>query len=475
MNKVLLESLDQDWNAGAAPPSGIVLENMRRRGFDHLRLWLYGRSHSTRSLVGCFLAMAMAGLAGFILHGWLVAVGLGAAFLLLSLKLDRIKRRMSSVVVVLADRLSVSDARRGRKTGHETILPFSGIEHIEIESRPGFRASRHALRIVGPHGTYRIGHGLPMDALRWLRQYLIMEVTGLTWKPIFNVGRRSMRNVGPSSGGPDGSPPIVAGITPKLARLYLQEAAGKIASLAREVDRKDTIAIKRETHWLKSSSANVGARRLSELCQLLEARALNNDLADVEAMHAEIQREYLRVTAALEAILSEASDTIKQRPNAMPRFDVGQAAKIDGARPRQFDAKILIVEDSMVNREIAAEYLSTCGCAVEMAETGEQAITAYMAEDFDLILMDCQMPVLDGYQAARGIREREAKLDRKPVPIVALTANTSYEDKQRCFTAGMNDYVSKPYPEERIREVLARWLPHKEKRDGVTGRATHAA
>lgn len=462
MNKVLLDTLDQDWNASAPPPVGIVLENMRRRGFDHLRLWLYGRRHSKRSMFGCLLATSMAGLAGFIFDGWLLATGLATVFFLLALKLDKLKKRMSAVVVILGDRLAVSRARKGKSTGTETILPFASIENIELEFRPGFRTKPRALRIDGAGGSYRIGQGLPPDALRWLRQYLIMEVTGLTWKPIFNIGRRSMRDATGTDAEADAVPAVAPGITPKLARLYLQEAPDKIGQLAAEVAKRSTIGIKRETHWLKSSSANVGARRLSELCQLMEARALNNDLAEVEAMQAKIEAEFARVRSALRAILDGVADTVTQPPNAMPKFEIGAQTRAEPQVLSKFAAKVLIVEDSMVNREIAAEYLRNCGCEVEMAENGQQAINAYQAEDFDLIVMDCQMPVLDGYQAARLIRQHESEMDRKPVPIVALTANTSYDDRQKCFSAGMNDYISKPYPEERIREMLGRWMSHRE-------------
>jgi CheY-like chemotaxis protein len=92
------------------------------------------------------------------------------------------------------------------------------------------------------------------------------------------------------------------------------------------------------------------------------------------------------------------------------------------------------------------------------AEDGRSALELLESERFDLVLMDCQMPVLDGYDTAREVRRREAARTGVHVPIVAMTASAMQGDRERCIAAGMDDYVAKPITGEKLDELLARWL-----------------
>jgi two-component system, sensor histidine kinase and response regulator len=136
-----------------------------------------------------------------------------------------------------------------------------------------------------------------------------------------------------------------------------------------------------------------------------------------------------------------------------------------GSRPAQVasriagrQARILLVEDNEVNQIVAEHILKEVGYAVDIAGDGQQGVAAVFRCEYDLILMDCQMPVLDGYQATRQIREAEAARRLRSrsgrVPIVALTANSSKSDRQTCMEAGFDDYVSKPFdPDELVRSI----------------------
>ena len=101
--------------------------------------------------------------------------------------------------------------------------------------------------------------------------------------------------------------------------------------------------------------------------------------------------------------------------------------------------------------------LMRLGVSPTLADNGEEAVQALAREDFDLVLMDCQMPLVDGYQATERIRATDAG---KRTPIVALTANVFTEDRQRCLDAGMDDYAAKPITIAELAQLLARWLPH---------------
>jgi signal transduction histidine kinase/CheY-like chemotaxis protein len=120
---------------------------------------------------------------------------------------------------------------------------------------------------------------------------------------------------------------------------------------------------------------------------------------------------------------------------------------------------ILLVEDNKINQRIALLNLEKLGYAIDLAENGEEAVAKYKVKRFRLIFMDVQMPVLDGLEATRQIRELEKlQPERVPAHIIAMTANAMKGDREACLAAGMNDYISKPFRAEELRKVLNRWI-----------------
>ena len=125
----------------------------------------------------------------------------------------------------------------------------------------------------------------------------------------------------------------------------------------------------------------------------------------------------------------------------------------------RFSGRVLVAEDNGVNQLVALAMLRALGLDCEIAPDGVAALEAWRRGSFDLVLMDCQMPEMDGYEATRRIRE-EADRRRLPrVPVIALTANVVAGVREECDAAGMDDYLSKPYSERALAQVLARWLP----------------
>jgi len=119
--------------------------------------------------------------------------------------------------------------------------------------------------------------------------------------------------------------------------------------------------------------------------------------------------------------------------------------------------RVLLVEDNRVNRTIATKLLEKLGVETIVAEDGSKAVAAFEKDRFDLILMDCQMPVMDGFDATRAIREREMAVGGR-VPIVALTASAHESDRKRCMEAGMDDFLSKPLTVVELRSAVLQWL-----------------
>jgi len=125
--------------------------------------------------------------------------------------------------------------------------------------------------------------------------------------------------------------------------------------------------------------------------------------------------------------------------------------------------KVLVAEDNPINQKVAVGMLERLGCEVKVAGDGEEALSVLAGEDFDLILMDCMMPRMDGYEATAAIRARQAQ-GSKPIPIVALTANNVAGDREKCLQAGMDDYLAKPFTLHQLQAIVHRWLPESRER-----------
>ena len=136
-------------------------------------------------------------------------------------------------------------------------------------------------------------------------------------------------------------------------------------------------------------------------------------------------------------------------PAAPPRV-APDAAREAATRTR----RVLVVDDNAVNRKLAAKLLERAGCQVETAENGVQAVDRVQRGRFDLVLMDCHMPEMDGIEATRTIRAAESG---PRLPIVALTASAMAEDRDRALAAGMDDFLTKPLLPEALDRCLGRW------------------
>ena len=139
--------------------------------------------------------------------------------------------------------------------------------------------------------------------------------------------------------------------------------------------------------------------------------------------------------------------------------EISAASAPDNATTYTFKADILPAEDNGVNQELALSILESLGCCVKVAANGSQALSALERARYDLILMDIQMPEMDGYEATRRIRLQEDLNVEERVPIVALTANALPGDREICLNAGMDDFLSKPFTQNELITVLKRWLP----------------
>jgi len=143
----------------------------------------------------------------------------------------------------------------------------------------------------------------------------------------------------------------------------------------------------------------------------------------------------------------------RQKPNDSPREVI-----VNGHGLPKLRGKILLAEDNPVNQEVATAMLQRIGLQFKVATNGQEALDLMMEDNFDLILMDCQMPVMDGFEATAKIRQKELEHGTAKQPIIALTANAIVGDREMCIAKGMDDYLSKPFGIEQLHELLSRWL-----------------
>jgi len=129
------------------------------------------------------------------------------------------------------------------------------------------------------------------------------------------------------------------------------------------------------------------------------------------------------------------------------------------AAPAGSRGNILLVEDNLINQQVALGILQIQGYSVTVVNNGREALDAYAQGAFDLILMDCHMPEMDGFEATREIRGRERSSIGKRVPIIALTANAMAQDREECLSTGMDDHLSKPFSMQTMQDMLDRWMP----------------
>jgi len=170
-------------------------------------------------------------------------------------------------------------------------------------------------------------------------------------------------------------------------------------------------------------------------------------------------RQTMLYECLVNVMAGRAQDTV-----ALPLASDRSSTAAPGSR-----GNVLLVEDNLINQQVALGILQIQGYAVTVVNNGREALDAYAQSPFDAILMDCHMPEMDGFEATKEIRAREAASGGKRVPIIALTANAMAHDREQCLNAGMDDHLSKPFGMQSMQDMLERWMPQ------ATGAQSEAA
>lgn len=394
-----------EWSPEQSTPADIAVESLRHRGVDRLTYKLN--------------PAAKKGLFGFLF-------GRSAA------------AKLKAVITIADEIVTVEVAQR------KSTFRLSNVQAVELDHDDPKHARE--IRVKANDRTLQIGRGLSPASLRWLRDRLLLEAAGLMWKPIFHVGKRATAKTVL----PDNDVYTAwSNEENSLIQYFVSEAPERARHLLARLRDEDFNEVVTSAQWMKSTAAVVGAGYLSEICQRLELEVASEDRKRLPVLMQHFRSEFNKVLKRLCEVAGEDAEPLKLS---------GESAGLDGVGQTAAPSRILLVEDSVFNQMIATELLSAAGHQVTVAAHGNEALVCLENESFDLILMDCQMPVLDGFETTKRIRAREFRLGRARTPIVALTAHALQDDRKRCLGSDMDDYLSKPYAPEELLEMVEYWL-----------------
>jgi CheY-like chemotaxis protein/signal transduction histidine kinase len=250
----------------------------------------------------------------------------------------------------------------------------------------------------------------------------------------------------------------------KCIMTYLVDAPPRMTALQNAITSGDNNGLREAAHSLKSSSALVGAIRFSHLCKDLEQMGRAQAVTQAQPLLSVITNIYEETLRVLKTRADNAAPPATppvKRMSAIVMENHTHALAEKASRPKDSASPmILLVEDNPVNQQVALSILESMGYRADVADNGRVGLEALRRNSYALVLMDCQMPEMDGYTATREIRALESITHgtSKRVPIIALTANTQPGDREQCLAAGMDDFIGKPYSQEQLQAAIERWL-----------------
>ncbi len=190
--------------------------------------------------------------------------------------------------------------------------------------------------------------------------------------------------------------------------------------------------------------------------------AISRNLVEMMDGTIGVESEYGRGSTFWFTVCLERAAVTELEPEA---FDTATdtesniAARMSMPRDVRFTGKVLVVEDNPVNQKVAVGLLNAVGIKPDLADNGESALAMMDRNSYDLVFMDIQMPVMDGIETTRRIRDEESGVKNRDVPVIALTAHAFQEEIAKCMKAGMNDYITKPVDSSKLITLLEKWLP----------------
>jgi len=324
----------------------------------------------------------------------------------------------------------------GLAISHEIVTHMGGTLDCESESNKGSRFYFNLTFEMVPERERK--RPLPNSAALIGTRVLIVDDNG-TNREILERQTASWRMINESAeSGPEG--------LEKLHNAYQRGQPFDLVILDMQMPDMDGLQVARR---IKSDPKTVDVKMI-----ILTSIGLRGDAQMVKktGISAYLTKP-IRQSDLYSSLLAVISQNAKQEdPQLVTRHSVAEDRRL------VVDMHILVVEDNETNQEVARAMLEKIGCRVTIASNGKEAIDEISKQPYDLVFMDCQMPVLDGYQATGKIRRlEEQKQKGYRTPIIALTANALEGDRDKCIAAGMDDYISKPFKQDEIIKIIENW------------------
>ena len=231
----------------------------------------------------------------------------------------------------------------------------------------------------------------------------------------------------------------------------VEAVSGSVTGKCEAIDRPDVVILDAELPL--ESAAGTGSNPFAPPVILLQSPGHDATMPLLPNTIAGVLSKPVRQIELLETVAAAIVGG-REQLDAAARPAVGFG--IDSSERIGLD--VLLAEDNEINRETAVDLLEFLGCTVRVAADGEQALDMIGRGTYDIVLMDCQMPRVDGYEATREVRKQEARDDTgRRIPIIALTGNAMHGDREHCLDVGMDDFLSKPYTLDTLQSLLKRW------------------
>ena len=227
---------------------------------------------------------------------------------------------------------------------------------------------------------------------------------------------------------------------PSTIEQHIQNAHKIVTNVEEAIQQNDLKTVERAAHSLKGTSAQFGAIRLNSIAVEMESLAKNGATDNAKALLTKLKTAQQQAADAMLQQLGMDIETV--HPNDK----------------QQLQGRALVVDDNLTNQNVARGVLEKFGVQVDIAANGEEAVNTLAHSIYDLVFMDCQMPIMDGFDATRHIRDPHSPVKNHKLPVIAMTANITKADQDLCFKVGMNDFISKPFDTQQLRQILEKWL-----------------
>ncbi|HEY9708934.1 MAG TPA: response regulator, partial [Oculatellaceae cyanobacterium] len=244
----------------------------------------------------------------------------------------------------------------------------------------------------------------------------------------------------------------------ELVQGFIKEAATFIVQAKEALLAKDWVTLANKAHQIKGASASVAVQSMSDIAANLHERVKANKLDGAPKLVAQLKQilEQLQGHIDINAIaLDSLSDKVLVPEESSPVVsDLGKL-EVNSRSQQKTSLKLLLVEDTPINLKLVQHQVRLLGHQWESAQDGQQALEKLAHNHYDIVLMDCQMPLIDGYQATKLLRQKEG--GESHTVVIGMTAYAMQGDREKCLAAGMDDYLSKPVMVKDLKVMLQRW------------------